>query len=121
MLSVVEKDNAKAILDKYFGALASRGYIKHSTVKRFMLWLFLLEFVEKVFYLLTDEDYNKISRVLDDIFFANNCLLSYENIHSNIKTDDTSIYTAEFSLRATELEMLRKSQMDEFRITETQE
>ena len=118
MLSVVEKDNAKAILDRYFGALAMRGYINHATVKRFIMWAFLLDFVEKIFYLLTDEDYNKISRVLDMIFYSNNCLLSYESIRQHVNTDDTSVYTAEFSLRATELEMLRKSQADQLRITE---
>ena len=120
MLQVVEKTNAKAILDKYFGSLAARGYLNHDVVKRFILWAFLLEFVEKVYYLLDDDDYNKISHLLDCIFFSNNCLLSYEYLKSDIQMEDTSVYTATFYLRKTELDMLRKSQGQELRITEEQ-
>ena len=120
MLSVVEKDNAKGILDKYFSTVASRGYLKRDTVKRFILWLFLLEFVERVYYLITDEDYNRISAVLDCIFFANNCLLSYEVIRSNISMAEETVSIPTFSLRKTELDMLRVSQGQELR-TEEQE
>jgi len=120
MLSVVEKDNAKAILDKYFGALMGRGYVKRDVVKRFIFWLFLLDFVEKVYMLLDNEDYNKISHVLDCIFYANNCLLSYKNIKSKIDMGDTSSLAVTFVLRKTELDMLRKAQSEQFRVTEEQ-
>lgn len=77
MAQVINEKRALASLDRYFGILSERGYVKNSTVSRFLLYLFLIDFTECVFPFLTDEDYQKIRNLLARIFSGGDCLLPY--------------------------------------------
>lgn len=105
MLLAVERDKAKGILDNYFTMLTNTGYVKRPAVKRLLAWLFLIDFVEMVYNLLTDEDYNKINRALICLFSTGCCLLPYDAIReidrSHLHTGGSG-YMGTFNLRITE-------------------
>lgn len=77
MLLAIEKDKAKKTLNSYFNKLKVTGYVKHPVVTKYLIWLFLVDFVERVYMLLTDEDYNYINNLLICIFNNTDCLLRY--------------------------------------------
>lgn len=116
MLAEIEKDKVKALLDNYFETLSKKGYVKKDIVRRFMVWLFLADFAEKVYTLLTNSDYNKINDALICLFSKNFCLMPYDLKRSHFSVNDPLFQV--FDLRITEDTMLRKSQSDLFRITE---
>lgn len=101
MLVAVQKEQAKTLLDRYFNLLSATGYIKHPMVVRYLIWLFLVDFVEKVFALLTNEDYKKINDALFCVTNAGCCLLPYIYTKSNY-TWGEPIYMGTFKVRLTE-------------------
>lgn len=109
MLLAVEKPRAKALLDKYFNTLAATGYVKRPVVKKFLIWLFLVQFVERIYELLTDDDYNKINELLINIFSDGGCLLPYMLLKKKI-TVGKPLYMGEFDLRITEDNMWRAAE-----------
>lgn len=117
MLGVIDTTNAKPIMDAYYRTLGSRGYVNRNIVKRYIFWLFLMSFVDNVYYLLGDDDYNQINDVLNCLLSANRCLIPYEEISSRARVQE-SVYYETFSLRKAENDMLRKSQGEELRRTE---
>lgn len=122
MLLAIERDKAKAVLDRYFVALENTGYVKQPTVMRFLAWLFLLDFVELVYTHLTDADYNLINKALICLFSTGNCLLPYGALTredlSNLYIADSS-YMGTFNIRVTEDRQWRSVEDEtDFRITE---
>ena len=120
MLSVIERDKAKELMDNYFKLLSVSGNAKHPIVYKYLVWLYLLDFVERVYYLLTDEDYNKINDALICIFTGvGSCLLPYQYVGSKV-TEGVPVYMGTFNLRITEDRMLRAAEQ-RLRIPETQD
>lgn len=72
-------DNRKALqtLKDYFSVLERVGYVKETTVRRYILYLFLLEFVDSVSEFITDDDRVVIDRLMKKLFTNGGCLLSY--------------------------------------------
>ena len=106
MLVAVEKEKAKELLDRYFNLLGSTGYVKRPVVLRYLAWLFLVDFVEKVYGLLYNKDYTAINDALICITNGNCCLLPYIYESQNI-TWGQPIYMGKFKVRLTENELLR--------------
>ena len=77
MAYVINENKAVAMLDRYFSALAETGYVKSSTLCRFLLYLFLIDFTDCVYPYMTEEDYAKVRRLLSHIFSGGDCLLPY--------------------------------------------
>ena len=119
MLLAIENNKAKSVLDNYFSMLAETGYVKRPVIQRFLAWLFLIDFVELVYDQLTDSDYNTINDALLCLFSTGCCLLPYNAIiqrsRSNI-TISESAYMGTFEIRATEQEMWRIAENNDFRI-----
>lgn len=120
MLLAVEKDKAKDLLDNYFTMLSATGYVKHHVVKRFLMWLFLVDFVELIYNHLTDDDYNLINEALICLFSTGCCLLPYSALSQNINDIYVSpSYMGTFNIRVTEKNQLRKAEEGiQFRATE---
>lgn len=120
MLVVIQREKGKKILDGYFEALSYTGYVKHPTVKRFLAWLFLVDFVELIYTRLTDEDYNLINRALACLFNGGSCLLPYdalENIAKNVFIANSQ-HMRTFDIRETEKEQWRIAEDNATRIVE---
>jgi hypothetical protein len=117
MLVAVEKDKAKELIDKYFSMLAVTGYVKHPVVVRYLVWLFLVDFVERVYPMLNDKDYNKINKALICLFSRGCCLLPYIWESRDI-TWGEPIYMGEFTVRKAEDDRWRIAESGEHRIVE---
>ena len=74
----INTTKALGLLDGYFNDVALTGYVRHSNVKRFLLYLFLLDFVDVSCPFLTSEDYSLIDELLRKIMNGNSCLLPYD-------------------------------------------
>ena len=78
MLTLIEKDSvALGLLDKYYSYLSTTGYVKKSTNKRYLVYLFLLDFLNIMCAFFTEEDYEKLNRLLVALFSNGDCLLPY--------------------------------------------
>ena len=106
MLLAIEKPKAKALLDRYFNTLAATGYVKRPVVSKLLAWMFFVQFVERIYVLLGDSDYNKINEILINLFSDGCCLLPYMLLKKKI-TVGTPIYMGEFTVRITEDSMWR--------------
>ena len=117
MLIALEKDKAKELIDKYFSMLAVTGYVKRPVVLRYLAWMFLVDFVEKIYSLLSSEDYTKINDALICLTNVGCCLLPYMYDYMPI-TIGRPMYMGEFRVRLTEDEKWRFTHRNEPRITE---
>ena len=103
-------------MSRYFDRLSLHGTVGEGTVRSYLQYLFIEDFVELFFAYITDADYAKISRLLQTMFSGGNCLLSYpvfcdrrtkvvSGFHNRIIPRITEDAAA---LRITENEKLRK-------------
>ena len=74
---------ADAYLGSYFNTLKATGYVKHSIVTRFLVYTFLIDFVDVMKDYITEEDYAMIGALLNRLFTSGNCLLPYEVFCNN--------------------------------------
>jgi hypothetical protein len=77
---MLETINDKRVLERitsYFEMLRKTGYIKPGTTSRYLLYVFLFDFVDTLYDFMTEEDYIKINNLLRSIFGDGNCLLPY--------------------------------------------
>ena len=102
MLNVIEKDKAKELLDGYFQMLSVMGNVKRGAVDRFIIWLFILDFVDCIYYMLTEDDYNKINEALFLLFAAGCCLMPYQYVKDSTVIG-SNLYMGDFNVRVTEI------------------
>lgn len=84
---MLEAINDKRVLERinaYFEMLRKTGYVKPGTTSRYLLYIFLFDFVDTLYDYLSEEDYTAINKVLRSIFGEGNCLLPYSR-YLNIK------------------------------------
>ena len=77
MLSLINDKIANNILKRYYSQLEKTGYVKETSVKRMLVYLFLIDFVDNTFWYLEDKDYTYISRLMNFLFSNGDCLLPY--------------------------------------------
>lgn len=78
MLELIENEKALALVDRYFTMLGNTGYVKTKTVSRYLLYLFLVDFVDTLYFFMTDEDYACVNKLLVSLFSGAGCLLPYK-------------------------------------------
>ena len=78
MIELIENEKALALVNRYFTMLGNTGYVKQKTVSRYLLYLFLVDFVDTLYFFMTDEDYDKVSTLLTSLFSGAGCLLPYK-------------------------------------------
>ena len=77
MLAVTNKKIALGQILKYYDTLEQTGYVKHDISRRFLIYLFLIDFLDWTYDFITDKDYNVINNALNVLFSTGNCLLPY--------------------------------------------
>lgn len=77
MFSVLNENKALDVLSRYYGQLKLTGYVKETTVKRMLVYLFLIDFIENTFWHLEEEDYYMLSQLLRKLFSDGDCLFPY--------------------------------------------
>ena len=101
---LIDNNKMLSVVDRYYLALESTGYVKHSTVEKLLIYEFITEFVQNTYFFITEEDYNIIDSVLRKLFANGGCLFSYPVFCTNrVKLHP---YAADGEVRITEDETL---------------
>ena len=79
MIEVIDSKNILSHIETYFNTLKHTGYVKDSMNYRFLLYLFLYDFMETFYPMLGDEEYKLIDRLLVRLFSDGGCMLPYSN------------------------------------------
>ncbi len=77
MLQMIDEGEALNITSKYYSLLSKTGYVKHESVLRFLVYIFLLDLVDYTHAFFEEEDYKTIDRALNILFSNGGCLLPY--------------------------------------------
>lgn len=104
MLQAIAEDRAFKTLGTYFSTVEKTGYVKHETMLRFMMYLFLIDLVEYTHEFFTDKDYNTVADALAKLFSTGGCMLPYPVFCANRATLGRNHYLGTLKLRVTEAE-----------------
>ena len=77
MIQVIDEGRALDTTMKYFDILKNTGYIKPEMMRRYFLYMFLLEFVDDTHRFFTEDDYDVMDIALRKLFSNGGCLLPY--------------------------------------------
>ena len=116
MVEVLEHKKALGYLDKYFDQLTKFGYIKKCTASRYLLYLFLVDFVDTLYMFFSEKDYNDVGKLLSELFSDGDCLLSYPVFCSIRAKLGQPQYMGSGRIRITEIDSYqRKTENDKLR------
>lgn len=102
MLQVIDEGRALDTTTKYFDILKNTGYIKPGMMSRFMLYLFLIDFVDSTHRFFSEEDYSAVDNALRKLFSNGGCLLPYSVFCTNKVTIGRNEYMGTLKNRITE-------------------
>ena len=77
MIQMIDEHKALGITERYFGILKSAGYFKPAMMKRYFIYMFLLDFVDYTHRFFIEADYNAVDNALRKLFAVGGCLLPY--------------------------------------------
>ena len=115
MLQVIAERKALATLTTYYNTVEKTGYVKHDVLLRFLMYLFLIDFVEFTHDYFTEDDYNIVADALGVLFSTGGCMLPYPVFCTNRIKLGRAHYMGTFRVRVTEAERIANSDK---RITE---
>ena len=102
MLQVFDEKTALDISRRYFNLLSQTGYVRHDSVLRFLMYTFLLDFVDYTHMFFTEEDYNQVDKALRLLFAGGGCLMPYPVFCINSATLGRNEYMGKVKIRKTE-------------------
>lgn len=85
------------------------------TVFRLLLYCFLLDFIDTMPEQMTDEDYEKMGKVMVCIFSGAGCLLPYKAYKERHLQIGSAGYIGSFKLRRTTEDIARKTETNIYR------
>lgn len=106
MLQVVAEKKALKTINRYVDTVGKTGYVKHDVMRRMLLYLFFVDFVEYTHDYFTREDYDTVAEALSKLFSNGGCLLPYPVFCTNRGKVGRAHYMGAFNLRVTEGETL---------------
>lgn len=115
MLQVIAEKKALATLNTYYSTVEKTGYVKHNVLLRFLMYLFLIDFVEFTHDYFSEDDYNIVADALGVLFSTGGCMLPYPVFCTNKIKLGRAHYMGTFKVRVTEAERIANSNK---RITE---
>lgn len=74
---MIDEGKAPETTTKYFDILKNTGYMNPGMMQRYLLYMFLLDFVDYTHNYFTEEDYNAVDNALRKLFAGGGCLLPY--------------------------------------------
>lgn len=77
MLQVIDESKALETTTKYFDILKNTGYMNPGMMQRYLLYMFLLDFVDYTHNYFTEDDYDAVDNALRKLFASGGCLLPY--------------------------------------------
>ena len=98
-------------LNRYFNSLAQTGYMNDKQCSQLLLLIFLTEFMQE--YVVTEEDYQKISKIITCLQ-QESCMIPYKSYIKAIEASKTYLYNQ--PIRITEDNITRISQEQNIRL-----
>lgn len=77
MIEIIRKDKAVTVVNKYYKLLAATGYVKRASVRRLIIYLFIINLIDWTFPYISDGDYVAIDKALVRLFSEGGCLFPY--------------------------------------------
>ena len=74
---MIDEGKALETTTKYFDILKNTGYINSGMMQRYLLYMFLLDFVDYTHNYFTEDDYDAVDNALRKLFAGGGCLLPY--------------------------------------------
>ena len=102
MIQMIDEHKALGITERYFGILKSAGYVKPAMMKRYFIYMFLLDFVDYTHRFFTEADYNAVDTALRKLFAVGGCLLPYSVSCVDRVKVGTNDYMGTLKVRKTE-------------------
>ena len=102
--ALVSDKRLKTILNNYYQTLGARGYVPDVAVKRILVYLFLLDFLDAFASFIEEDDYNLIAKVYRRVFSDGCCLMPYPLFSTKRATMGLSTLLGDFRFRKTEIE-----------------
>lgn len=102
MLQVIAEKKALSTLETYFSLVDNTGYVRDNVLDRFLMYMFLIDFVEFTHDFFTEDDYNTVADALSVLFTTGNCLMPYPVFCTNRATLGRAHYMGTLKLRVTE-------------------
>ena len=120
MLGLIDNNKALAALKRYFYLLEQTGYVKSVTVRKYLVYLFVIDFAHYAFPFLDENEYVMLDRLMKRTFTGGGCLLPYPVACTKRVTLGDNGYMGKFKVRRTEdissqgLEKRDRATEDEF-------
>ena len=99
---MIDEGKALNTVTKYFDILKNTGYIKPGMMQRYVIYMFLLDFVDYTHRFFSDEDYDAVDNALRKLFAGGGCLLPYEVFCVEMVTLGRNEYMGTLKNRITE-------------------
>lgn len=80
MISITNNDKVRSVLDGYFSMLSNTGYIPVKASNKFVLYIFLIEFVHNLAQYISEDDYDLIVLAMQKLFTGECCLFKYPSM-----------------------------------------
>ena len=102
MLELIDKGKAFEATKKYFYLLEKTGYVKSATVRKYLTYLFAIDFTHYAFPYMDEKDYIMVDRLLKRTFTNGGCLLPYPVACAKQVVLGDSGYMGKLKIRRTE-------------------
>lgn len=113
MRTAVDLNVASEQLEKYMSRLAETGEVGKGTSRRYMIYLFLVDFVDTFYGHLTSKKYELINKIVASLFDGSNCLLQWRIFEQQRVHIGSPYYEGTGTVRLTEdSKMVRKAEND---------
>lgn len=122
---MVSEPRALKLLSGYYDLLTTTGYVKHRTLKVFLIYLFILDFVEYMHAYINEENYKVIDKALSRLFANGGCLFSYPVFcerRATLSANKAVLSSVDpftgYRVRLTEKDAIRSTEDEHIRIVE---
>ena len=102
MLELIDDKKALGALKRYFGLLRHTGYVKSVTVRKYLAYLFMIDFAHYAFPFLDEDEYIMLDRFMKRTFTNGGCLLPYPVACTKKVTLGDNGYMGKLKVRRTE-------------------
>lgn len=83
MVKLIREDKVLPIVSNYLNILKNTGYVSPEITRKMLVYLFIMNFVNTVYYFLDEKEYAIIGRALVKLFTDGGCLFPYATFDEN--------------------------------------
>lgn len=102
MLELIDSNKALDALKRYFYLLTKTGYVKSATVRKYLVYLFAIDFAHYAMPFLDEGEYIMLDRLMKQTFTNGGCLLPYPVACAKRVTLGDNGYMGKLKIRRTE-------------------